>query len=80
MLRYLIMQRHVCQWCKTLYLGGGVGSSEDNLFKFKRAFFKRELNHFFIGKRIYDSDNYKRLVEMRGDIASLFFPLYRAEV
>ena len=26
--------------CKTLYLGGGVGSGEDSLFKFKRAFIK----------------------------------------
>ena len=25
---------------KILYLGGGVGSGEDSLFKFKRAFYK----------------------------------------
>ena len=36
---------------KTLYLGGGVGSGDDNLFKFKRAFYKGELNHFYMGKR-----------------------------
>ena len=38
---------------RTLYLGGGVGSSEDNLFKFKRAFYKGDLNHFY-WKRVYD--------------------------
>ena len=39
---------------KTLYLGGGVGSGEDSLFKFKRAFFKGDLNHFYIGKKIFN--------------------------
>ncbi len=65
---------------KTFYLGGGVGSGEDSLFKFKRAFYKRDLNHFYIGKRIYNEKKYKVLVEMRGKIESAFFPLYRAEI
>ena len=30
---------------RSLYLGGGVGSGEDSLFKFKRAFYKGSLNH-----------------------------------
>ena len=63
---------------KTLYLGGGVGSGEDSLFKFKRAFYKGELNHFHIGKRIYDRGKYEQLVAMRENIESNFFPLYRA--
>lgn len=63
---------------KTLYLGGGVGSGEDSLFKFKRAFFKGELNHFYIGKRIYDPKKYDELVSMRPETAdSGFFPKYR---
>ncbi len=33
---------------RTFYLGGGVGSGEDSLFKFKRAFYKCDLNHFYI--------------------------------
>lgn len=28
--------------CKTLYLGGGVGSGEDSLFKFKKAFNRKD--------------------------------------
>ncbi len=63
---------------KTLYLGGGVGSGEDSLFKFKRAFYKGELCHFFIGKKIFDQQNYERLIIMRGPIDSAFFPKYRA--
>ncbi|WP_295089434.1 GNAT family N-acetyltransferase [Ruminococcus sp.] len=63
---------------KTLYLGGGVGSGEDSLFKFKRAFYKGELNSFFIGKKIYDLEKYNELVGIRGDISSGFFPKYRA--
>ena len=63
---------------KTLYLGGGVGSGEDSLFKFKRAFSKGELNHFYIGKRIYNQELYNELVAMREQSESSYFPKYRA--
>ncbi len=36
---------------RSFYLGGGVGSGEDCLFKFKRAFYKGDLNHFCILER-----------------------------
>ena len=62
---------------KTLYLGGGVGSSEDSLFKFKRAFYKGNLMHFYIGKRIYDNEKYDELTLMRGTIDNEYFPKYR---
>jgi len=63
---------------RSLYLGGGVGSERDNLFAFKRTFYKGELNRFFIGKRIHDAQKYNDLVQMHGEIHSTFFPLYRA--
>ncbi len=64
---------------KTLYLGGGVGSGEDGLFKFKRAFYKGDLNHFYIGKKVYDQERYDELMHMRKVIdKENFFPLYRA--
>ncbi len=63
---------------KTFYLGGGVGSGEDSLFKFKRAFFKGELNHYSIGKKIYDHERYEKLLSMREGVDSGFFPQYRA--
>lgn len=62
---------------KTLYLGGGVGSGEDSLFKFKRAFYKGELNHFYIGKKIYNREKYEELLTMRKPNESNFFPKYR---
>ncbi len=63
---------------RTFYLGGGVGSGEDSLFKFKRAFYKGMLNHFYIGKKIYDFERYERLVSMREFADRDFFPKYRA--
>ncbi len=63
---------------RTLYLGGGVGSGEDSLFRFKKSFFKGELNHFFIGKKIYNQEMYDELVGMRDVSETTFFPRYRA--
>ena len=63
---------------KTFYLGGGVGSGEDSLFKFKRAFYKGDLNHFYIGKRIYNQEKYDELLGMREEIDNPgYFPKYR---
>ena len=65
---------------QTLYLGGGVGSGEDSLFKFKKAFYRGEdLPRFHIGKKILDCEKYEALVGMRDDLpVSSFFPGYRA--
>ncbi len=64
---------------KTFHLGGGVGSSEDSLFKFKKAFYRGDdLYQFYIGKKIYIREKYDELVGMREDINSSFFPKYRA--
>ena len=63
---------------KTFFLGGGVGSGEDSLFKYKRAFYKGDLNHFHIGKKIFDQERYDCLLEKREPIESGFFPKYRA--
>lgn len=63
---------------KTLYLGGGVGSGEDSLFKFKRAFYKGNINHFYIGKRVYDQEKYYELLGIREVIDNTgYFPKYR---
>ena len=63
---------------RTFHLGGGVGSGEDSLFKFKRAFYKGDLNHFYIGKRVYDQQRYDELLALREPIDSGYFPKYRA--
>ena len=64
---------------KTLYLGGGVGAREDALFKFKKSFYRRELEYSFqIGRKIFDRDAYRTLLELRGDVDDPnFFPAYR---
>lgn len=66
---------------RTFYLGGGVGSSEDSLFKFKRSFYKGNLNHFYIGKKIYNQKLYNELLGYRQGNNTIeqngFFPLYR---
>ena len=64
---------------KTFYLGGGVGSKEDGLIKFKRKFYKGKSNRFYIGEKIYDKDKYFELLSLRDNIVdSGFFPKYRA--
>lgn len=69
---------------KTFHLGGGVGSDEDNLYKFKAAFNKMSDFQFSIGKQIFDKEKYDELVKIRResdpnfDGTSNYFPLYRA--
>lgn len=63
---------------KVFHLGGGVGARQDGLFHFKKSFYRGETKDYFIGKRIFDPNMYKKLVDMRGHIANGgFFPLYR---
>lgn len=66
--------------CRTLYLGGGVGSRDDNLFKFKRAFYRLDdLPRFYIGKKIFNKEGYAELLKLRGIMPSGgFFPEYRS--
>ncbi|MBR2182360.1 MAG: GNAT family N-acetyltransferase [Acidaminococcaceae bacterium] len=63
----------------TFHLGGGVGSNKDSLFKFKRKFYKKELNRFYIGKKVYDGEKYNELMGLRNNLLNCnFFPKYRA--
>ena len=72
------------QGFRTFHLGGGVGSGEDNLYKFKAAFNKNSDYQFSIGKQVFDQEKYDELVEIRRKSdptfngESKFFPLYRA--
>lgn len=69
---------------KTFHLGGGIGASEDNLFKFKIAFNRFSDCQFSISKQIFDKEKYDKLVYNRAhsdkdfNIESQFFPLYRS--
>ena len=68
-----------------LHLGGGVGSSEDSVYKFKAGFSKLR-NPFYTLRLIIDQDKYDYLVNLKAkshNIAvealkdSNFFPAYR---
>ena len=69
---------------KTFHLGGGVGSVEDGLYRFKAGFNRNSDYQFSIGKQVFDRDLYDELVRIRKesdprfDASSSFFPLYRA--
>lgn len=67
---------------ETFHLGGGLGSKEDGLYKFKKSFSKKSKTFFSIGKKIFDQDKYDTLVQYRVEndlksIQSTFFPKYR---
>ncbi|MCL6294970.1 peptidoglycan bridge formation glycyltransferase FemA/FemB family protein [Jejuia spongiicola] len=59
-------------------LGGGLGNTDDGLFKFKSSFSK-DYKPFKIWKHIVNNDAYDSLVEQyaTSDCDSSFFPLYR---
>jgi len=64
---------------RTLYLGGGVGSAQDSLFLFKRSFYRGELNHFYIGRKVFNQRVYDYLTELRSIKNTNFFPKYRGD-
>lgn len=72
------------QGFKTLHLGGGLGSGEDNLYKFKASFNRNSNYRFAIGKWIIDENKYNYLVSLREindknfNPESNYFPLYRS--
>lgn len=67
---------------KKFHLGGGLGSQEDNLFKFKKAFNKNSETRFSIGKKIFSKEIYDDLVIINKknnleESNSNYFPEYR---
>ncbi len=66
---------------KTFHLGGGIGSSLDDLYKFKKSFNRGDSYKFHVGKRLYLEDIYQELSEIRENkerYNSNFFPAYRS--
>lgn len=82
----LLLYEAACWGCengyKSFHLGGGLGSKEDSLFKFKKAFNKSSETYFSIGRKIFDQEKYDELIETRlreneFDADTTFFPKYR---
>lgn len=60
------------------HLGGGVGSKEDSLYKFKHSFNRNKQLRFAIGKKVFLNDVYYDLVALKKvDNQTDFFPAYR---
>ena len=86
-----LMFDHVRFWAKehgneVLHLGGGVGSVQDNLYRFK-AGFSQQRHPFLTMRLITDEDNYYHLVNLQAKYLNIhpeqllksdFFPAYRA--
>ena len=72
------------QGFRWFHLGGGRGSHDDALYKFKAAFNRWSDFRFSIGREIFDPGSYEWLVDVRAvadpgfDRKSSFFPLYRS--
>lgn len=68
---------------ETFHLGGGLGGKEDNLYKFKKSFNKDSNTNFAVGRKIFNSSQYAKLISIREEDESFdgnsnYFPLYRA--
>ena len=74
------------QGFKVFHLGGGVGSGEDNLYKFKAAFNRNSDFQFSIGQEIFNLGMYNQLIDWRKEKDPAFkcdvsfFPAYRHSV
>lgn len=82
----LLLYEAACYGCehgyRTFHLGGGVGCRKDNLYQFKKSFYRNEDTIFQIGRKIFDTKRYDELIRIRKDEAELlqeseFFPEYR---
>lgn len=68
---------------KVFHLGGGVGSGEDSLYKFKAAFNRNSDCHFSIGQEVFNIGMYNQLIDWRKEkepnfiCDASFFPAYR---
>lgn len=94
----LLLYEAACWGCengfKTFHLGGGLGSNEDNLYKFKSSFNRESNYEFMTGKKIFNQEKYEELVDIRKkeilnincknlnliNLNTTFFPKYRADV
>ena len=63
---------------KKFHLGGGYGGDNSPLFKFKKSFNKFGELDFYIGKKIFNINNYKKLFNVKNiEISENYFPAYR---
>ncbi|MGP8313521.1 lipid II:glycine glycyltransferase FemX [Enterocloster aldenensis] len=81
-LKYEIIKWAKEKGLKNFVLGGGYGS-DDGIYQYKTSLAPKGIVDFYIGRRIFDLNTYKYLVDIREDNVSarqnpVFFPEYRA--
>ncbi len=68
---------------REFHLGGGLGSTEDNIYQFKSNFNRFADTRFHTGRKIFDGEKYDWLLQLRSEVVAEperpgFFPGYRA--
>lgn len=78
-LNYAIVTWGIENGYKIFFQGGGrTNSEDDSLYEFKKRFAGLYDGEFYIGKKIWNEDVYKKLCDLRNvDINEEFFPAYR---
>ncbi len=77
-LKYEIIKWAKEKGLKNFVLGGGYGS-DDGIFQYKLALAPHGVTDFFIGRKIFDENEYETLKNLRDDgLNENFFPIYRS--
>ena len=80
------LKYEIIKWAKEnglkRFIFGGGKEADDGIYKYKRSFAPNGVYDFYIGKKIFNEEKYKKLVSMKSEeedfnLESLFFPLYR---
>lgn len=81
-----LLKYEIIKWSKetghqAFILGGGYGAN-DGIYKYKKAFAPGDDVPFYVGRKVWDEDAYRSLVEQRqksetSPINESYFPLYR---
>lgn len=81
------LKYEIIKWAKekglnNFVLGGGYGA-DDGIFQYKTCLAPKGIVDFYIGRKVFDDENYKKLVDIRaeedpGCLESGYFPKYRA--
>lgn len=81
-LKYEIIKWAKQKGLKNFVLGGGYGA-DDGIFQYKTCLAPNGIVDFYIGRKVFDKENYSKLVAIRAEdnpecLESSYFPKYRA--
>lgn len=78
-LKYEIIKWAKGEGMKNFVLGGGYGS-DDGIFQYKMNLAPHGIRDFYIGRKVFDQENYDRLIGLRKNekLNEKYFPVYRS--